>query len=446
VSPEIRYAKTEGVHIAYQVLGDGPPDLVVFLGWLTHAEALWRDRAMEQFLRRLSSFSRIVLFDKRGIGLSDPVPASAPPTLEQWMDDVEAVLNAIGSPRVSLLGHGTGGQMAMVYAATHPERVASLVLANTYARLFWAHDYPWGIPVEVKEATVARQEHAWGTPMQIKLYAPSVAGDDRVREWWAQYQRLAASPGTAVVLQRVINELDTRSVLPLIRLPTLILHRVGNKLVQVEHARYLADHIAGARYVELEGDDHWIWTGGAEILLDEVQEFLTGSRVAAQPDRVLATVLFTDIVGSTERAAQIGDRRWRDALDAHDDAVRKQLKRFRGREIKRTGDGFLATFDGPARAIQCANAVHEATQRLGIPIRAGLHTGEIELRGSDVAGIAVHIAARVAALANAGEVLVSSTVRDLVVGSNLEFADRGVRTLKGVPGEWQLLAVKAQTT
>jgi pimeloyl-ACP methyl ester carboxylesterase len=438
-----RYAKTGGVHIAYQVLGTGPPDLAVFLGWLTHVEALWGDRAMERFLDRLSSFSRIVLFDKRGVGLSDPIPASAPPTLEQWMDDVEAVLDEVGSMRASLLGHGTGGQMAMVYAATHPDRVSSLVLANTYARLFWAQDYPWGIPTEFKESTVSRQEQSWGTPAQLRLYAPSVANDERARDWWAQYQRLAASPGTAVVLQRVINELDTRSVLPSIRVPTLVLHRVGNRLVRVEHARYLADHIAGARYVELEGDDHWIWTGGADALLDEIQEFLTGSRVAAEPDRVLATVLFTDIVGSTVRAAELGDRGWREVLDAHDDTVRKQLERFRGREVKRTGDGFLATFDGPARAIQCANAMRAAIHRLGIQIRIGLHTGEIELRGTDVAGIAVHIAARVAAVADPGEVLVSSTVRDLVVGSNLEFTDRGVRALKGVPGEWRLLAVKA---
>jgi pimeloyl-ACP methyl ester carboxylesterase len=438
VPPETRYARSGGVHVAYQVTGEGP-DLVLVPGWVSHVEYAWEDPSYSRFLRSLASFSRLILLDRRGTGLSDRVAVL--PTLEERMDDVRAVMDAVGSKRAALFGISEGGPMCALFAATYPERTSALVLYGTFVKGMRDADVPWAPSPERVEEILGLIEREWGTGISLTLLGPSLAEDQRQREYWARFERLAVSPGAARLLMQTFVDTDVRQVLPTIRVPTLVVHRAGDQATPVEGGRYIAEHVSGARYVELPGEDHFAWTGDADAVLDAVEEFLTGARQARESDRVLATVLFTDIVGSTARAAALGDQRWRDLLASHHSVVRRELTHFRGREVKTVGDGFLATFDGPARGIRCACAVRDRIRGLGIDIRAGLHTGECELMEGDVGGIAVHIGARVAARAAAGEVLVSGTVKDLVAGSGLTFVDRGRHQLAGVPGEWPLFAV-----
>jgi pimeloyl-ACP methyl ester carboxylesterase len=440
--PQTRYAKNGDVNIAYQVLGKGPPDLVFVPGWVSNIEIFWEEPAFARFFKRLASFSRLILFDKRGTGLSDRV--SEMPDLEVRMDDVRAVMDAVGSERAALFGSSEGGPMCALFCATHPSRTAALIMHGSYARLTAAPDYPWGMSLEESDAFIDDAVVHWGEPVGVDIRAPSMAQDERFRQWWARFLRISSSPAAFATLSRMNAQIDIRAILPTIRVPTLILHSVNDQCRDIRGSRYLADRIPGAKLVELTGPDHVTFLSDADVVLDEIEEFLTGARQAAEPDRVLATVLFTDIVGATEKAATLGDRRWHDLLDNHHAAVRRELGRFRGREIDTAGDGFLAAFDGPARAVRCACSISDAVRPLGIEVRAGLHTGECEVMGDKLGGIAVHIGARVAALASASEVLVSSTVRDLVAGSGLTFRDRGVRALKGVPGNWQLLAVERQ--
>jgi pimeloyl-ACP methyl ester carboxylesterase len=441
IVPETKYARSANLHIAYQVVGGGSLDLVFVHGWISHIEHLWEEPSIARFLRRLASFSRLILLDKRGTGLSDPVPLDELPTLEQRMDDVRAVMDAAGSQRAALFGTSEAGALNLLFTATHPERTAALILLNSYARLAWSADYPFGIPADAADALLDGIEKGWGTGVAFEALVASQADNEAMRRWWARYQRLAASPGAAVTLLRRAFDTDARSVLPTIAVPTLILHRAGDPFSGPEHGRYLAEHIPGAKYVELSGGDHLFFAEDADPLLAEIQEFLTGVREAGEAERVLATVLFVDIVGSTEHAVRLGDRRWRDLLDAYYRAVRGELARFRGREIDTAGDGLFAMFDGPARAIRCACSIRDAVHPLGLAVRVGVHTGECEVIGPKIGGLAVHIGARVTAAAGVDEVLVSSTVKDLVAGSGLRFEDRGAHTLKGVPGEWRLFAV-----
>ena len=437
--PATKYARCGDAHIAYQVVGEGPHDLVLVPGWVSHLEYAWEEPTYSRFLRRLASFTRLILLDRRGAGLSDR--AAGLPTLEERMDDVRAVMDAAGSERAALCGLSEGGPMCLLFAATYPARTSALILYGTFARLLRTTDYPIGLPAPMLETFLDRIEDAWGTgSLSADHFAPSLAHDEAFRQSWARFERLAVSPGGMKALLRMMYETDARQALPLIRVPTLIVHRQGDRVTRVEGARYIAERIQGAKYVELPGSDHFPWVGDDGVL-DEVEEFLTGVRHHAEPDRILATVMFTDIVGATEKAAVLGDRRWRDLLDQHHAVVRAQLSRFRGREIDTAGDGFLAAFDGPARGVRCASAIVQEMRRLGLQIRVGLHTGECEVMGDKLGGIAVHTGARVASLAGPGEVLVSGTVKDLVAGSGITFQDRGVETLKGVPGEWRLYAV-----
>jgi class 3 adenylate cyclase len=439
--PDTRYAQSGDVNIAFQVVGDGPLDLVYVPGWVSHLEYFWQEPSYAAFLRRLSSFSRLILFDKRGTGMSDRVPDTELPTLEQRMDDVRAVMDAVESKEAALLGMSEGGPMCLLFAATYPERTRAVIILGSYARRTWAPDHPWAPTEADQEAFIEAVARDWGGAVGLAARAPSQVGNETFSRWWSTYLRMSASPGAAKTFTRMNAQIDVRHVLPLVQVPTLIVHRAGDLAMSVEGSRYMAERIEGARYVELPGEDHLPFVGDQDQILDEVEEFLTGVRRGPEPDRVLATVLFTDIVGSTERAAELGDRRWRELLEAHHAAVRGELERFRGREVDTAGDGFLATFDGPARAIRCATAIRGAVERLGLTIRAGLHTGECELHGNNVSGLAVHMGARVAALARPSEVLVSSTVKDLVAGSGIEFDDRGVHELKGIPGDWRLYAV-----
>ena len=436
--PKTQYTKSGDVHIAYQVTGAGPLDLVFVPGFVSHLEYQWEYPESARFFERLASFSRLIRFDKRGTGLSDRVGGI--PSLEQRMDDVRAVMDAVGSERAALFGISEGGPMSLLFAATYPARTAALVIYGSYARRSWAADHPFGRTVEEMDRVLDTMEREWGGPVGMDIWAPSMIGDERFRHWWANYLRLAASPGAAVTVMRMNMEIDVRHVLPSVRVPTLIVHRTGDRLTFVEQGRYLAERIPGARLAELPGDDHMPFLDSDQII-DEVEEFLTGTRQVAETDRVLATVLFTDIAGSTERAAALGDRRWRDVLAGYYGTARRELARFRGREVDTAGDGLFAAFDGPARAVRCAEAISAGVRSLGIEVRAGLHTGECEMIGDKVGGIAVHIGARVASLARPGEVLVSNTVKDLVAGSGLTFTERGVHALKGVPGEWPLFAV-----
>ncbi|HET7417542.1 MAG TPA: adenylate/guanylate cyclase domain-containing protein [Solirubrobacterales bacterium] len=438
---ETRYADSGGVSIAYQVHEGGPLDLVFVPGFVSHVELYWDDPATARFLRRLTSFARVVIWDKREQGLSDRT--GRPPTLEDSMDDLEAVMEAAGCERPAIFGVSEGGPMSMLFAATHPDRVSSLVLFGAFARILGAADFPAGMPEDALERWGEMMKRDWGGAVGVDIWAPSVLGEAEFERWWARLLRSGSSPSGAISLMDLYREIDVRPVLPAIDVPTLVLQRRGDRIARVGQGRYLAEAIPGAKYVELEGDDHLPIAGDQDALLDEVEEFLVGSRRGSEPERALATVLFTDIVGSTEKAARLGDRGWRQLIERHDAAVRRQLSLYRGREVKTMGDGFLATFDGPARAIRCAAALQGEVEGLGVEVRAGIHTGEVELIGEDVGGMAVNIGARIGALAEPGEVLVSSTVRELVVGSGLEFADRGVRTLKGAPGEWRLFAVDA---
>lgn len=443
LAPETQYARSGEVNIAYQVAGEGQLDLVFVFGWISNVELAWEEPNLRRFIERLASFSRLILFDKRGTGLSDRVPENQLPTLEQRMDDVRAVMDAAGSDRAALFGLSEGGPMCILFAATYPERTIALVTCGTYAKRIWSPDYPWAPTPEERQQFFDAIEHNWGRELGLDSLAPSVQDDPAIRRWLETYVRRSASPGAALALAKMNTQIDVREILPSVKVPALIMHRTGDKDSKVEEGRYIAERIPGARFVELAGEDHLPWIGDQDSVLDEIEEFLTGVRRAPETDRVLATILFTDIVGSTEVAHRLGDRAWTDLLARHNDLVRKQLDRFRGREIDTTGDGFLAGFDGPARAVRCAVAIREALGTLGIDNRAGLHTGEVEILGDKFAGVAVHTGARVAGEAGAGEVLVSSTVKDLVAGSGIEFEDRGTYQLKGVPGEWRLFAVES---
>jgi class 3 adenylate cyclase len=439
--PDTRYARSGDVHVGYQVVGEGEPDLVLVAEFWHSIEAQWEEPALAAFLRRLSSFGRLICFDQRGTGISDPVPPDELPSLEQWIDDIQAVMDAAGSRQAVLLGFGGGAVLSMVFAATHPEQVAGLVLVNGFARFLEAPDYPWGRAPVLEEEVIHVMRSGWGRGVLLDQLAPSKVGDEAFRQWWARYQRLGSSPGMIVQVRRMLGELDVRDVLPSIRVPTLILHRSGNAAVRVDQGRYLAEHIPDARFVEVPGSDYFAFLEPADPFLEEMDRFVKRLSPAAESDRVLASVLFTDIVGSTRRAAELGDRGWAELLGTHHAVVRRELERFRGREIDTAGDGFFATFDGPARAVRCALAVRDRVRPLGLEIRAGIHTGEVELADGLVRGVAVHIGQRVLTEAGPSEVLVSSTVRDLVAGSGLVFSDRGLHTLKGVPGEWRLFQV-----
>jgi len=441
MSLDVRYAQSGDVHIAYHVVGEGPLDLVWVAGAITNLEVLWDMPDYRRFCERLASFARVILFDKRGMGLSDRVRLG---TLEERMDDVRAVMDAVGSDSAAAMGVSEGGPMSILFAATYPERTRALVLCGAEVREETAEEWPWGEATreefeerQTLENVVAR----WGKGLSLDYLIPSRKGDERLREQLGRLQVQSASPADALAFMRMAFEIDVRHVVPSVSVPTLILHRTEDRVCHVENARWLAQNIEGARYVELPGIDHVPWIDGDDILA-EIREFLTGVREPTEPDRVLATILFTDIVRSTERAGELGDRRWRDLLDEHHALVRRQLERFRGREVDTAGDGFLATFDGPARAIRCGKEIVQSVRGLGLEVRAGLHTGEVELAGDAVRGIAVHTGARVAAQAEPGDVLASQTVKDLVAGSGIEFVDRGSRELKGIPGDWRLYAVK----
>ena len=443
-TPPTRYATSGDASIAYQVVGEGPIDLVLVLGFATHLELQWESPPFARFFERIGSFSRLIIFDKRGTGLSDPVAEA--PTLEQRVDDVRAVMDAAGSERAALFGISEGGPMGVLFAATHPERVIALVLHGAMGRTTEAPDYPWASPADaLRESAAEFIAPYWGQRAEgmVELFAPSFADDPEAVEFTARMERSAASPAMVQQIFEMFLDIDVRAILPTIRVPTLVLHRHGDRVVNRRAGEELAAQIPGARYVELTGIDHLPWAGDAESVLGEIEEFLTGTRSAPEPERVLATVMFTDIVGSTERAAELGDARWRELLSTHQAAVQQELMRFRGREVKTLGDGSLATFDGPARAIRCGRAIAEAARSRGLEVRIGLHSGEVELIEEDVGGIAVHIAARVGALAAPGEVLVSSTVKDLVAGSGIRFVDRGAERLKGIPDEWRLFAAAA---
>ena len=432
----IRYAKSGDVHIAYRVFGDGPRDIVLIPGTLSHAELLWELPSNEHLLKRLTAFARVIVFDKRGQGLSDRV---AEQTLEERTGDVCAVMDAAGSARATIYGWSEGGPMCLMFAATYPERTAALVLYGTFASM---KDEPWGVGREQMEQFLGHLERRWGEGVVVLLNAPSRRNDQAFLQSFARIERASASPGSVLTLMRANYGVDVRHLLPALRVPTLILHRADDELVPVRAGRYLAEHIPGATYAEIPGTDHLVLDlETQDVIADKIEEFITGERRRLEPDRVVATVMFTDIVGSTQRAAEMGDARWRELRAAWHTVMRKELAAFRGREVDVAGDGLLATFDGPARAIRCACSVRDRVHGLGLQVRTGLHTGECELSGEAVVGIAVHIGARVAALAGSDEVLVSSTVRDLVAGSGLEFADRGAHSLKGVPGEWRLYLV-----
>jgi pimeloyl-ACP methyl ester carboxylesterase len=437
--PETRYARSGDLNIAYQVVGEGPLDLVYVPGWISNVELNWDEPSHAHVLERLARFSRLILFDKRGTGLSDPVPLDRMPPLEERMDDVRAVLDAVGSERTAVFGFSEGGLMSVLFAATYPERVTALALYGTFAKRIWSEDYPWAPKPDARAREIEQLERDWATRMDLDQLAPSE--DAAFKQRLATYFRRSASPGAAVALMRMNTQIDVRDVLPSIRVPTLVMHRVHDRDVSVEEGRWIAAQIPGAKYVELPGDSHTLWAGDTDEIVDELEEFLTGARSPRESDRVLATVLFTDIVGSTERAARVGDARWREMLAAHHAIVRRELTRYRGREIDTAGDGFFATFDGPARAIRCASAIRDGVRAIDLQVRAGLHTGECELVDGKVGGIAVHIGARVSSLAGPGEVLVSSTVKDLVAGSGIAFEDRGEHALKGIPQPWHLFRV-----
>ena len=438
MAPETQYARRGDLHIAYQILGTGPTDILLLDQWFSHVEAQWDVGPLAAFRERLASFSRLIMFDKIGTGLSDPVPTSALPTIDEWMADVPAVLDAAGSERAALVTNIGGGLMAIAFAAAHPERISALILVDCFARFVVADDFPIGAPPEAVDDALRAASDRTGQGVMIDYFAPSLVGDARLRQAWSRYERQAASPGATTAIVRLIYGSDVRSLLPTIQVPTLVIHRSDATGFRVEHGRYLAEHIPGAAFVELPGIDNLIWAGDQDAVVAEIQSFLTGVRPLREPQRVLATVLFTDIVGSTKLAASLGDSRWRTLLDEHYRDVRRQLDLAGGREIKTVGDGILATFDSPARAIRCAAAIREAGRALGIELRAGLHTGEIEVQPTDIAGLAVHIGARISALAGAGEILTSATVKDLVAGSGIVFEDRGTHELKGVPGVWSV--------
>lgn len=441
--PETMYARSGDVNIAYQVVGDGPLDLVFVMGWVSHLEYFWREPSFARFLLRLASFARLILFDKRGTGLSDRVPINELPTLEQRMDDVRAVMDAVGSERAALCGVSEGGPMCSLFAATYPEKTLGLVMIGTYAKRIRDDEYPWAPTTEERQHFFEELSQHWGGPVGLEERAPSVASDPQFRDWWATYLRMGASPGAALALTKMNAEIDVRQVLRSIRVPTLVIHRSEDLCLKVAEGRYVAEQIPGARYVELPGQDHLPFVGDQDAILDEVEDFLTGVvRHTLELDRVLATVLFTHIVDSNEHAARLGTTRWNELIARLRAHTHKEIEWFRGREIDMVGDRPLAIFDGPARAIRCACAITEYALRLGVAMRAGLHTGECDMVDGKVGGIAAEIGVQVASAAAPDEVLVSSTVKDLVAGSGITFADRGARKLAGVPGDWRLFAVE----
>jgi class 3 adenylate cyclase len=443
--PEIRYARNGGVALAYQVLGDGPIDLVFLPAFISNIEIAWESPSYARFLRRLASFSRLIFMDRRGTGLSDRMSPEDLPPLEVLMDDLAVVLDAVGSERPALFGYSDSGCLCAMFAATYPDRVTALALYAVAAAGAATDDFPWQWTADEWDDYFRDLAAGWGTRAYadkvVPWFQPSMADDERHTAWWARFMRQSASPNSVEAIERIWHQVDIRPILPTIRVPTLVMHRTDDQIEYVQAGRDVAERIPGARFVELPGGDDAPWAGDQDQVLDEVEQFLTGKRHVPDVDRVLATVLFTDIVGSTERAAALGDSRWGELLTMHHERVRTELERFRGREVDTAGDGFLATFDGPARAVRCGQAIAEAVRDLGIEIRAGAHTGEIELAGDEVRGLAVHIGARVGALAEPSEVLVSSTVKDLVAGSGLSFADAGEHELKGVPGTWRLYRV-----
>lgn len=439
--PVTSYAWNDGVAIAYQVVGAAErPDLLFIPGAITHLDVQWEQPRVHRFLTRLGAFSRLILMDPRGLGLSDRV--ESPPTLEQRVGDILAVLDAAGSTRATLFGNADSGPPCVATAALHPDRVERLVLLGTYAKASWSEDYPIGWDDAASKDFQQFVRLDWGSSARVDLVAPSAAGDEAFRDWLVTLLRLGASPRAAMVLEDMSRLVDVREFLPRIQAPTLVMHRMGDRLNSPEHGRFLADHITGAVYRELPGEDFVIWAGDTDAIADEIEEFMTGQRGGAEPTRMLATVAFTDVVGSTKRAAELGDRAWSDLLEAHHAKVREELRRFGGREVDTAGDGFFVTFDSPAVAIRWAAAVMAAVRSIGVEVRIGIHTGECEVVGGRLRGMAVHIGARVGAAAGAGEILVSETVRQLVVGSGIEFGDRGEHELKGVDGRWRLFAVR----
>jgi len=442
MEPETRYAKTrDGVHIAYQVRGDGPIDLVFTQGFVSNVDLWWEMPTTARLLERLASFSRLILWDKRGTGLSDP--AERPPTLDQRLEDLEAVMEAVGSERAALFGISEGGPMSLLFAASHPERTAALVLYASTPKFSVGPDWNFGWDGAQLAGWLDEIDQSWGEGALATSFAPTWAGNEHFRQSWGRFLRAGASPAMARAVFEAADETDCRDILPAVHVPTLILHRTGDRMVNVEAARYMAERIPGARIVEFPGDDHNYTVGDSDSIIDEVEAFLTGVRPTPVRDRVLATVLFTDIVDSTPTAERLGDARWNELLNEHHDIVRRELKNFRGREVKTMGDGFLAVFESPARALHCARAVRDGVRRLDIEIRAGVHTGECDIVADDVSGVAVAIGARIQATAGPSEILVSGTVRELVVGSGIQFRDHGVHNLKGVEGDWHLFAVSS---
>jgi class 3 adenylate cyclase len=439
--PETRYARTSDGSVAYQVVGTGPIDLVFIQTWVANIDVMWEQRLIASFLQRLAAFCRLIVFNKRGTGVSDPLPQEVGPTLESWMDDVGAVMDAAGSERAAVFGHGVGAQEALLFAGAHPERVSSLVLLDGFARLVRDSDYPAGMP-DAAARRWANDSLNTGTERGLGYLAPSLVGDARLRTWWARYVRLSVRPVDLAAVSQAALTRDVRPVLATIKAPTLILQHRDGQFIRAGHGKHLADAIHNARYVELPGADYLYFAGDTDQVIREVREFLTGTKEVVESDRILATVLFTDIVDSTKRATELGDRKWRALLSDHNALVRRELERFRGHEVKTVGDGFVATFDGPARAVRCALAIGAGLREIGIDVRAGLHAGEVEIGADDIQGIAVHIGARVVDLAGPGEVLVSSTVKDLVAGSEIRFKARGSQALKGVAGRWRLFSAE----
>ncbi len=439
MNPETKFTRAGDANIAYQTYGSGEHDLIVVPGWISNIEMFWEEPRVARFFRNLGRFARVILFDKRGTGLSDRNTESA--TLEERMDDVRAVMEAVGSARAALLGYSEGGPMSCLFSVTYPEHTEGLILIGSYATMQPKPGHPWGRPEELQRAAQEDVLNKWGTTIGLEMRAPSMAEDAQFQRWWSRYLRMSASPASAWALNNMNYEIDVRHLLASVKVPTLIIHASNDRTIPVECGRFLAEHIPAAKLIELDTADHLPYVGCPGQIVDRVEKFLTGSRTSTVTDRVVKTIMFTDIVDSTAQASRLGDERWMDILASHHSAVRAELSYFGGQEIKTTGDGFHAAFDGPARAVQCGCAVRDAVEALGVPIRVGLHTGECALVGSEVEGVSVHIAARVAALAHPGEVLVSRTVKDLVAGSGLSFSDRGEHALKGIPDTWQLFAV-----
>jgi class 3 adenylate cyclase len=441
VIPETRYTRAGDVHIAYQVFGEGPVDVVLADQWFSNMDGQWDVPPLAELRRRLASFSRLIMFDRRGMGVSDPVAIQSLPSLDAWMDDLRAAMDAASSDRAALIANIGGAITSLVFAASHPDRLTSLVIVDGFARVRSAPDYPAGLPAEAVERLLGQIEPSWGRGLQLDIFAPSMRGVPGLRETWARFERTATSPGSARAIVGWILGSDVREFLPTIRVPTLVIQHPEGIVFPPALGRYLAQHIPGAKYVELPGPDQLIWGGDQARVVAEIQEFITGVRPMHPTDRVLATVLFTDIVDSTRRAATLGDRAWRELLGKFERLSGQVVAAASGRLIKSTGDGILAIFDGPARGVRAARELSVRSRELDLPIRAGLHAGEVEVSDGDVAGLAVHIGARVANLASTDEVLVTSTVKELVIGSGIEFEDRGSRALKGVPGRWRLFVV-----